>query len=199
MPQIFFKKEENYTLMIWHIEEEETFFSSFLGFDTDRKHPKRRLEHLAGRFLLRQLRADFPFEKMIIGAKGKPELTDNSSYFSISHSFPYAAAIISSQRSVGIDIQMYVEKIGRLQDKFLSPAEQQFTRNDIQKITLTWTAKEALFKYYGAGSVDFRSDMPIQDILWHEDNAEIDMLLNKTRELCRLSGFTAKDFAVSWL
>lgn len=185
--------------MIWHIEEEEAFFSSSLGFGSDRKHPKRRLEHLAGRFLLRQLRSDFPFDKMITGAQGKPELSDKSSYFSISHSFPYAAAIISPKRSVGIDIQMYVEKIGRLQDKFLSVTEQELTRNDIQKITLTWAAKEAVFKYYGLGSVDFKSDMPIQGISWNEHNAEISMLLNKTRELCRLNGFTAKDFAVSWL
>ena len=94
---------------------------------------------------------------------------------------------------------MYVEKIGRLQDKFLSVTEQELTRNDIQKITLTWAAKEAVFKYYGLGSVDFKSDMPIQGISWNEHNAEISMLLNKTRELCRLNGFTAKDFAVSWL
>lgn len=185
--------------MIWHIEEEETYFSSSLGFGSDKKHPERRLEHLAGRFLLQQLEATFPFEKMVISPEGKPELSDGSLYFSISHSFPYAAAIISRKKAVGVDIQMYVDKIERLQHKFLSDAEQQLTYNDIKKITLAWTAKEALFKYYGLGAVDFKLDMPIQDILWYEHNAKISMLLNKTREMCKLSGFTANDFAVSWL
>ncbi len=199
MPQIFSKKEAHYTLMIWHIEEEETFFSSSLGFTSDKKHPKRRLEHLAGRFLLQQLDAEFPFQKMVISPEGKPELSDGSLHFSISHSFPYAAAIISSKKSVGIDIQVYVQKIEKIQHKFLSGLEQKLTQNNIEKITIAWTAKEALFKYYGLGAVDFKLDMPIQDILWYEHNAKISMMLNKTRELCRLSGFTAKDFAVSWL
>lgn len=199
MPQLFTKKEAHYSLMIWHIEEEESFFSSSLGFSTDKKHPKRRLEHLAGRFLLQQLDPNFPFEKMTISPEGKPVIENEHIWFSISHSYPYAAAIISNTKSVGIDIQTYVEKIIRIQHKFLSEAEQVFTQDNLEKVTIAWTAKEALFKYYGLGAVDFKLDMPIHDMLWYEHNAKISMILNKTMETCRLSGFTSKDFAVSWL
>lgn len=199
MPLLFTKKEPHYAIIIWHIEETEAFFASVLGFASDRKHPKRRLEHLAGRFLLKELKADFPFEKMVLSPEGKPELNDQSLRFSISHSFPYAAAIISTTKSVGVDIQVYVEKIKNLQSKFLSEEEQTLFNNQISGITLAWTAKEALFKYYGLGAVDFKGDMPIRDVLWYEQHAKINMELNKTREACRLSGFTTDEFAVAWL
>ncbi len=199
MPLLFTKKEPHYSMMIWHIKETEAFFASVLGFESDKKHPKRRLEHLAGRFLLRQLKADFPFEQMILSPEGKPELTDRSLRFSTSHSFPYAAAILSEHKSVGVDIQVYVEKIRNLQPKFLSEEEQVLFRDQISGITLAWAAKEALFKYYGLGAVDFKADIPIQEVHWYERHARINMSLSKTREACSLSGFTTDDFAVAWL
>lgn len=199
MPELFSKKEAHYHLIIWKIEETEAFFSSALGFGSDKKHPKRRLEHLSGRFLLKKLDADFPFEKIEISPQGKPEIGDGSRYFSISHSFPYAAAILSTSKAVGVDIQVYVNKIERIKHKFLSEAEHKILGSGIAHLTIAWAAKEALFKYYGLGAVDFIMDMPIQDVLWYENNAKIAMQLNKTMEECRLSGFTADDFAVAWL
>jgi 4'-phosphopantetheinyl transferase len=199
MPVLFSKEEAHYQLVIWQIEEPESFFASALGFNSDKKHPKRRLEHLSGRYLLKVLHSDFPFEKMVIGTGGKPELSDESLHFSISHSFPYAAAIISKDKSVGIDIQVFVDKIQRLSPKFLTPLEQKIVGNTIPPITLAWAAKEALFKYYGLGAVDFKEDMPIQHIRWYEQHAKVHMQLQKTREQCVLTGFVAAHFAVAWI
>lgn len=187
-------------IAIWEITETEDFFAAALGFGSDKKHPKRRLEHLSGRFLLQYLIPGFPFEKIEISPLGKPQLADNTIHFSISHSYPYAAAIVSRQKEVGIDIQVYQDKILRLQSKFLSEAEQQICGDDLQQITLAWCAKEALFKYYGLGAVDFKDDMPISKLLrFDEANAQIKMRLEKTREQCTLNGILQPDFALSYI
>ena len=45
---------------IWKIDEPETFFTERTGISSDIKSEKRRMEHLAGRFLLKHLKEDFP-------------------------------------------------------------------------------------------------------------------------------------------
>ncbi|RQO30301.1 4-phosphopantetheinyl transferase [Taibaiella sp. KBW10] len=187
-------------IAIWEITETEDFFAASLGFGSDKKHPKRRLEHLSGRFLLQYLVPGFPFDKIQISPLGKPQLADQSLHFSISHSYPYAAVIVSRQQEVGIDIQVYQDKILRLQSKFLSAAEQLICANDMQRITLTWCAKEALFKYYGLGAVDFKEDMPMGSLQrTTPEDALIDMRLEKTRETCQLSGLIQEKFALSYI
>ena len=160
MPLIHSEAGTGYQLAVWEITEDEAFFESSLGFGTDRKHPHRRLEHLSGRFLLQYLLPDFPFEKIQIAPTGKPFISDQALHFSISHSFPFAAAIVA-ERPVGIDVQVFVEKILRLQHKFLSEEEMRLCGEDLSHITLAWSAKEALFKQYGLGAVDFKGDMPL--------------------------------------
>ncbi|HTO15571.1 MAG TPA: 4'-phosphopantetheinyl transferase superfamily protein [Edaphocola sp.] len=199
MPLIFEKQDQHYHLIIWKITEDEAFFSDVLGFNVDIKHEKRRIEHLAGRYLLKFLDKDFPIEKIVVSPKGKPEILNSGLFFSISHSYPFVAAIIGIDKAVGVDIQTYSEKIMRIKNKFLTAAEQAICENKIQKITIAWSAKEALFKYYGLGSLNFKRDMPIRDILWFENHAKISMELEVTRELLRLTGFCEKEFAVAWL
>lgn len=200
MPLLQTLEHNDTRIAIWKITESEDFFSQALGFGSEQKHPKRRLEHLSGRFLLQLLVPGFPFERISIHPLGKPMLEDNSLWFSISHSFPYAAAIVSTKKSVGIDIQVYQEKILRLHSKFLSDAEQEITGNDMHRITLAWCAKEALFKYYGLGAVDFKGDMPIAAMdQVNEEQQRIRMSLQKTREECVLSGQLHPDFALAYM
>lgn len=199
MPLHYAKDGANYKLAVWKIEEEESFFEERLGFISEKKHPKRRLEHLAGRYLLEHLSAGFPFHQIEISATGKPNLPNQDLFFSISHSYPYAAAIISKEKEVGIDIQLFVSKIERLQGKFLSEEEKSFCENKIERITIAWSAKEALFKYYGLGAVDFIKDIPIEAIEWANNEAKISMVMNKTREACELTGRIEDDFALVWL
>lgn len=46
---------------IWKIEEPESFFTERTGITSDIKNEKRRMERLAGRFLLKYLKNDFPY------------------------------------------------------------------------------------------------------------------------------------------
>src|SRR5678816_510709 len=95
---IFFQHavSENTRLGIWKIEETEEYFKGNVPQHREVTHPHKRLQHLAGRFLLQFLFPDFPYELIKIADTRKPYLPDEQYHFSISHCGDYAAAIVSS-------------------------------------------------------------------------------------------------------
>src|SRR5262245_19641119 len=153
---------------IWKIEETEEFFKSNVPLHRDVTHPHKRLQHLAGRFLLQYLFPAFPYELIQIADTRKPFLPDEQYHFSISHCGDFAAAIVSKSNRVGIDIEIPMEKISGIMHKFLSPEEHgafnltEPDKNKIRFATLLWSAKESVFKWYGDGGVDFRKDIQLQ-------------------------------------
>ena len=171
---IFFQHQINETtrLGIWKIEETEEFFKGNVPQHRDVTHPHKRLQHLAGRFLLQFLFPDFPYELIQVADTRKPFLPNEQYHFSISHCGDYAAAIVSKDSRVGIDVEIPVEKIGRIMHKFLTAkehglfnlvpeAEDSSTINLYTKPTVLWSAKEAVFKWYGNGGVDFRKQIQL--------------------------------------
>ena len=173
---LFYQQNINATtrLAIWKIEEMDVFFSGTVPLQREITHPHKRLQHLAGRYLLRFLFPDFPHEEIIIASTRKPFLPDEQYHFSISHCGDYAAAIVSSTHRVGVDIEIPSEKVVRIAHKFLSDEEQdefgmtnlelsnkhaapniQHQLTSIQHLTLLWSSKEAIFKWWGNGDVDF--------------------------------------------
>ena len=172
---IFFQHQinENTRLGVWKIEETEELFKGNVPQHRDVTHPHKRLQHLAGRFLLQYLFPDFPYHLIEIADTRKPFLPDEQYHFSISHCGDYAAAIVSRNSRVGIDIEIPVEKISKLMHKFLSakehgifnllPGVSNSSASDIfQEPTLLWSAKEAVFKWYADGAVDFRRQIQLQ-------------------------------------
>jgi phosphopantetheinyl transferase len=184
---------------IWKIDEPEFFFSAHTGLQSDKKSETRRLEHLAGRFLLTQLVPEFDLSNIQLTHLGKPFLAGQELHFSISHSFPFIGAAVDYKKEIGIDVQTIQEKIHRLQYKFLSPEEQLLCDNNIGKITLAWAAKEAAFKRYGLGAVDFIRHMPIREMHIQENNAALKMeFLREAKPLpIELAGGIEPDFAWS--
>ncbi len=154
---------KNTRVAIWKVEEPESFFEAQTGLQTDKKSAVRRLEHLAGRFLLQYLLPEMSLDHIEVSHLGKPYFPGNGPCFSISHSFPFVGVAVAPQ-AVGIDVQTLQEKIVRIQYKFLSPEEQALCNNHAARITLAWAAKEAAFKRYGLGAVDFIRHMPIRDM-----------------------------------
>jgi len=162
---IFFQHSinESTALGIWKIEEPEIFFLEKVPLKQQVSHPYKRLQHLAGRYLLPFLYDDFPLEEILIADTRKPFLHDEKYHFSISHCANYAAAIASSTSRVGVDIELVSPAIEKVSGKFLNDHErevllawQPLPRLYIQLLTVMWSAKEALYKWYGEGRVDFR-------------------------------------------
>jgi phosphopantetheinyl transferase len=173
---------DNTKLGIWKIEEPEAFFLAEVPHHRAITHPHKRLQHLAGRYLLKHLFPDFPYEEIVIADTRKPYLPYEQYHFSISHCGDYAAAIVSKKERVGIDVEVPSPKIKKISHKFLNIEEreqfnitgtwlpgtdQPITIND-QRLTVLWCAKEAVFKWWGWGSVDFSDHILLQPFEMHE-------------------------------
>ena len=182
---------------IWKIEEPEAFFVAATGMQADIKNEKRRLERLAGRFLLRHLKQDFPLMNIRADEHDKPRIDDNQYYFSISHSWPYVAAVVSPYVEAGIDIQCWHPRMEALQNKFLNEREQGLFKNDPKLITLAWSVKEAAYKWQGRRGVEFVDHLLIEKISTAEQSYNFDMELQLTNPKIHISiqGVVKQDFA----
>jgi len=180
MPLFFHQQINNNTrLGIWKIEETEEFFKGNVPQHRDVTHPRKRLQHLAGRFLLQYLFPDFPYELIQIADTRKPFLPNEQYHFSISHCGDYAAAIVSSESRVGVDVELIRPLVGQLIPKFLSEAETNllYRATILEQSTIMWSAKEAVFKWYGEGKVDFREHIQLKK--QHESPQVIDCFFSK--------------------
>ncbi|MFT3903159.1 MAG: 4'-phosphopantetheinyl transferase superfamily protein [Niabella sp.] len=158
MPLFFEKNISTDTrLGIWKIAEDEAFFRQEVPLHREVSHPHKRLQHLAGRFLLRHLFPGFPAHLIRIADTRKPYLPNEAYHFSISHCGDFAAAIVSKTHRVGMDIEIPSEKILRVQQKFMTTDEKNILLPQaVGQFTHIWSAKEAVFKWFGNGEVDFK-------------------------------------------
>jgi phosphopantetheinyl transferase len=159
---------EHTKLGIWRIEEPEAFYLEKVPLKKGVSHPYKRLQHLAGRFLLPTLYADFPLEEILVADTRKPFLESEQYHFSISHGGNFAAAIVSSHSRVGVDIELVSSRIIAISHKFLHYNEKVFlndwvhlTKMHLELTTVLWSAKEAIYKWYGHGELDFRQHMQL--------------------------------------
>ncbi len=154
-------------IAIWHIAEEKKFFLEKVPLQREITHPHKQLQHLAGRYLLQHLYPDFPYHLIEIADTRKPFLPKEEYHFSISHCSDYAAVIVSKDHRVGIDIELVTEKVERVKHKFLKEEEIlniQYSTFNTQHLTLLWCCKEAVFKWYGSGGIDFKDDIHLKPI-----------------------------------
>lgn len=196
----------NTKLGLWHIEETEDFFLQRVPLKRDVTHPHKRLQHLAGRYLLPSLFEDFPLEEILIADTRKPFLPDEKYHFSISHCGNYAAAIVSSSQRVGIDIEIPTDKIFRISHKFLNAEEKMFldeqmsTHQLMQLATLLWSAKEAMFKWQGDGGIDFREHLQIKNIEGTNEEGKLICQFQKFEEvLLTIKYRFLKELVMSWV
>lgn len=168
-------------LGVWHIAEEKDFFLQQVPLQRQITHPNKQLQHLAGRYLLKELYPDFPYKLIRIADTRKPFLENEAYHFSISHCGHYAAVMVSSTQRVGVDIEMVTQKVASVKHKFLSANEQamiegiensSFTLLNDSLLTAAWSIKESLYKWYGDGEVDFKEHLHIDEIIL-TDNAGI--------------------------
>jgi phosphopantetheinyl transferase len=154
-------------IAVWHITEPEDFFLLEVPLQREIRHWHKRLQHLAGRLLLKQLYADFPVELIRIADTKKPYLENEPYHFSISHCGDFAAVIVSKIFRVGVDVEKINFKIEQIQQKFTGKKELELFHNPISKeqcLTLYWCVKESVYKWWGIGGVDFKKHIIIKEI-----------------------------------
>ncbi|MFT3680333.1 MAG: 4'-phosphopantetheinyl transferase superfamily protein [Ferruginibacter sp.] len=159
-------------LGVWHITEEEAFFMERVFLQREITHPHKRLQHLAGRYLLTEMFPGFPAQLIRVADTRKPFLENDAYHFSISHCGEYAAVMVSTVNRVGVDIEKITAKVEKVKHKFLSPAELSIlssaaTSNNtaiLDLLTAAWGIKEALFKWFGSGEIDFIAHLKIAHV-----------------------------------
>ena len=191
-------------LGVWHIAEDEDFFTAQVPAPLHITHPHKRLQHLAARILLKELYDDFPLDLIRIAETRKPFVSDGRYHFSLSHCGDYAAAIVSRQGRAGVDIEIPQQKIATLKHKFLGEEELSMLQfrgyDELQSLTLAWSIKETIFKWYGQGQVNFKAHMHINSCKV-EDNqftAHCSFLKDDPIPL-KVSGIFFNDNCLTWL
>lgn len=174
-------------LGVWKIEEDEAFFRKKVDISPAIHHPHKRLQHFAGRYLLQELYPGFPLSKIQIMQSRKPYLDSHSLHFSISHCGDNIAAIVSSDSAVGIDIEEIKPKIEAVSHKFLTEKEQAFIDplHALPHKTICWSAKEAVFKWYGLGGIDFKENMQLAPFIFQQ-RGFLTCNFNKADKIARL-------------
>lgn len=124
-------------------------------------HEKRQAEWLASRLLAYQVLQHFTATTYELrkDENGKPYFYNSNYHISISHTQSQVAVLISDTHQVGIDIETVKPKILRVRDKFLEPLEKQVIGDDLNKLTIAWSAKETLYKLYGKKNIIFAENL----------------------------------------
>lgn len=180
MSLVYLRELDQHTkFAIWRIEEDEQTLSNQLQLDAleeqkliSLSNGKRRLHWLATRVLLRTLLNTTAYIDCPSDANGKPYLANFPQKISLTHSFDYAGAIISSVGEVGIDMELIKSKVERIAHKFLKEEELDFItsgENRIEQLYACWSAKEAVYKLQGNSGVSFLHNMTIAPFQYKDD------------------------------
>jgi 4'-phosphopantetheinyl transferase len=171
MPLIKLQQDTTRALALWKIEESEAILLSLVE-DTEQipislTHPQKRLEYIAGRVAVKELMLlfNYKYEGIKKNEFGRPLLINCPLYISISHSFPYVAAVIDTQKIVGVDVEQVKTKLNKIASRVFNDIEINSAGNNVIKLCVLWCAKEALIKLYGKKDLILRDELHIEPFL----------------------------------
>lgn len=156
--------------VVWRITESEAVLRQRMATTLDLascnaiSHPIKRKEWLATRLAYQYLcqTMKLPCAPIQKDNAGRPYVEASTAkpppYISLSHSFPFAAAMLSSNQPIGLDIEKPTSKLLRIAAKYLTPTEIVDCNADLEKHCIYWSAKEAIYKAYAhSQSLDLSS------------------------------------------
>lgn len=164
--------DEKSCLTIWKISESAEILWNLLqpqGEDFDWissiSHPFKQAESLAARMAVKQILLGWGLEYQSLQKNNcnKPLLVNYPFDVSISHAPQYAVAFVHQSQKVGIDIEQIRPKLFKIAPKFLSAEELLFCQNDLEKMTILWAGKEAVYKWYSLKLLTLNRDIIFDD------------------------------------
>lgn len=176
---------ETTKILIWHITEsfEELLSKVVLKEKTQQrlngmKSQMHQRAFLSVRMLIQEM--GFTDHEMHYDEFGKPYFNCHN-HISITHSHDFAAIIISDE-TVGIDMELQREKILRIADKFVdtetSYLNTQNTPDYIKELTVIWGAKEAIFKIRNEKGISFKDHIRVNAFSLNENLTEASLHFN---------------------
>lgn len=160
-----------FELLIWETTESLDFFvqelqlstAQYLELQQQYSHPNALSQWLSSRYALQRL-FKLPYWHFKKNSLGKLELKNSPFQLSISHSNQYTA-VVKSTKAIGLDVQVPNKKLGRIASKYIDSS----TLNHLKKspfyqdyLHLYWAIKEALFKAYGLGQLNYIQHLRIE-------------------------------------
>jgi 4'-phosphopantetheinyl transferase len=114
---------------------------------------------LAVRLLLQE--AGYNDHDLYYDGFGKPHLKDGT-HISISHSHDFSAVILSD-KTTGLDLELRRDKITLIADKFIEPnfVLDKFASDYVNKLTVNWGVKEAVFKIRNEKGISFKDHIDV--------------------------------------
>ncbi len=176
----------NWEALIWETKEPLDFFLQKLSISTsfllslNKKFRNKTAlkEWLASRYTLELLTGQ-SYQDFAKTSQGKLYLPNSPFQISVSHSAGWVMVAQSTQ-SIGIDIQIKNSKLKKIAPKYIAAPrlkilEQNSNFDDY--LHFYWGMKEALFKAYGLGKIDFRQHLQITP--FDLENSQTTALLQK--------------------
>lgn len=198
MPEHFQIKNNDFSLSAWYLSEisENEFDANFLDAFEKVKFEKIGNELMRKSFLaIRAMNEAGKYGKIHYGNSGKP--FSETGFISISHSGNWLALMHSKNKEVGVDVEQIRERILKIKTRFLSESELILAENNLEKLTLFWSAKEAAFKKFGGNTVFFKAHQEIKSV--DEKNGIIRMIVCKEKTKTETELFFMKPDAMSVL
>ncbi|MFH7003894.1 4'-phosphopantetheinyl transferase family protein [Flavobacterium bizetiae] len=176
---------ETTKILVWHITES---FEELSGKVVLKEKTQQRLNgmksqmhqraFLSVRMLIQEM--GFTDHEMHYDEFGKPYFNCHN-HISITHSHDFAAIIISDE-TVGIDMELQREKILRIADKFVdtetSYLNTQNTPDYIKELTVIWGAKEAIFKIRNEKGISFKDHIRVNAFSLDQNLTEASLHFN---------------------
>lgn len=121
----------------------------------------KKVEYLAGKNAIMQmcLLENIPFRGIFKDEHGKPFLLDHSIEISLTHTINYIGVAFSRKGPIGMDIEKPRQQIFKVLNRLCIASEVDWVANDLERATILWSAKEALYKLYGKRKVDFKENL----------------------------------------
>lgn len=199
LEKIIIEKDRAWAL--WHLEEDESTLQDIVRFEAlpdTITNPNKRLEWLGGRVLVKVIMSSLglPFRGIIKDEFGKPFPKGHPHQLSLSHSYPYVAALIDNEIA-GIDLEQPKDKLLRIAHRVLHINELQDAGDDIIKHCIYWCAKEALVKVHGKKDLIFAENLLI-DPFEHKHEGDIigNIIVRDTRQIIPLHYIVYPNFVV---
>jgi 4'-phosphopantetheinyl transferase len=147
--------EKDRAWALWRIAEDEATLaeraSDVESIPDTLTHRSKRIEWFAGRAVINELfcALSLTFKGISKDDFGKPFPMGYDHHLSLSHSFPFVAALLDKHGPAGIDLEQPKMKIFRVAHRVFHRDELRDAGNDLIKHTVYWCAKETLIKIYG--------------------------------------------------
>jgi 4'-phosphopantetheinyl transferase len=158
--------------MVWHLTESTEELWLMVNPDEEDllileniSHDAKKKEYLAGKNTIMKMceLLGFPFLGIYKDEHGKPFLKDNPYEISLTHTLAYVGVVFSKNSPVGIDIEKPRLQILKILKRLFSEDEEADVNGDVDKATIYWSAKEALYKLYGKRKVDFKENLFLEN------------------------------------